>query len=589
MVHKDKYGRILILDSDKDSVQRLTETLGKEGYKVESINQPSRVIEKIKNDQIDVLLLGVEAQGIKGYDLVPIIKRINRFIPIIVISGDDSIEVATRFREQGVFFYALKPLDMKEIKVVVKNALDKRFKNTREVVWVEKEKIEKRDFEEDILDIEEAGKILKLSKTTISKLAKEGELPAGRIGNRWRFIRNQLFEWLRMTAAGNQKNYGTLILETMDEGVAVVDRKLRIVSCNGAYLQSLDIPRDRVIGEHCYRVSHRSMIPCPEPTCPARQAFKTEHPVKFMHINYDEEGKAHYCDVVALPMKDEQGKVSEVVEVIRDNTEIYNLNRHLNWVVGFVAHELKGTLGSVVMNISALADEKLSQTILENKRNEMLLAALSSLKLMHDMIRNYLISAKGKSAQLQFNITSVNLNNDILKPVLDELRPVLFKQGMIVETQIKGERLVHCDRDLMKIAIGNLINNAAKYGTPRTKIECTIIISEEKFEFNIFNQGIGIPFDKLTEIFNEFTRFDSSGIGGTGLGLYVVKMIADLHHGTVRAESGFIVAGKPITYEQFNTDEKFYELKEEKKTLERFARFILKIPDEDLGERAKGG
>jgi len=582
MAIHDKPASVLILDTDKVSVHQLTDILVKAGYEVKITEKPSIVIEKVKANQVDAFIVAVEILDAKGYDLIPAIKMINRCIPIIVTSADDSVEIATKVREHGVFFYAIKPLDMKEIKIVVKNAINKKFKNTQEMDWVDKEGLSKGNFEEEVLDVKKACKVLKLSKTTVNKLVKNGELPAVRIGDKWRFNRDQLLEWLRVTGAGNQKNYGTLILETMDEGVAVVDRQLRIVSCNNAYRQSLDIPCNRIIGEHCYRVSHRSTTPCEESTCPVRQAFKTERPVKLMHINYDDEGKEHYCDVLALPIKDEQGRIAEIIEVIRDNTEIYNLNKHLCWVIDFVAHELKGPLGSVMMNISALVDKKLCHTIDKNKRNEMLLASLGSLKLMHDMIRNYLISSKGKKGQLQFNLTIVDINDDVYKPAIDELKPVILKKEMTIETKIQAERPVYCDRDLMKIVFSNLISNAAKYGTTRTKIQCTITVREKEFEFNIFNEGIGIPMEKLTEVFGEFTRFDSTGIGGTGLGLYVVKMIVDMHKGKVKAESGYIVDESPVTYDEFYTDMKFYDLKKDEKVQKKFARFILKIPDKEI-------
>lgn len=582
MAEKKDFGQILILDTDQKAVHQLNECLTKEGYEVLHVEEPSQMLEKVKNNQADAIILAVETRGIKAYDLIPVIKKMNRCIPIIVTSLDDSIEVAARVREQGVFFYAIKPLDMKEIKLVIRNALSRKFKCIRETSWIDKEELKEKDFEEEILDIEEAGEILKLSKTTLNKLASKGEIPASRIGKNWVFIRNQLFEWLRVTAAGNQRNYGTLILETMDEGVAVVDRQLKIVSCNSAYLQSLDIPRDRIIGEYCYRVSHCSMIPCAEATCPAQQAFKTARSAKLMHVNYDEQGKPHYFDVVALPIRDEHGEVPEVIEIIRDNTEIYDLNRHLNWVIGFVAHELKGTLGSIMMNISALADEKICQTIKENKKNDMLLSSLSSMKLMHDMIRNYLVSSKGNSGQLPFEIATVDIGKDILKPIIEELRPILLKKQMKVEPQIQGERPVFCDRDLMRIVFSNLINNAVKYGTAGTKISCKIIITDQELKVSVFNEGSGIPKEKLTEVFGEFTRFDTSGVGGTGLGLYVVKMIIDMHQGIVKAESGFIIDGESITYEKFYSDEKYYDLRDKEAQLKKFALFVVKIPDQKI-------
>jgi excisionase family DNA binding protein/PAS domain S-box-containing protein len=568
-------GHIMIMDSDRSAVSELMECLCKEGYRVAIAEQTNRCFEKLMNEQFDVLILAVETWGIKGYELIPIIKRLNNFIPIIVTSADDSMDVATKVREQGVFYYAIKPLDMNEIKLVVRNALNRRF--TRKYgSSVSKQNNIQGDFEDEILDLAGASKILKMGKKTVSKLARNGEIPGSRVGKKWRFIRNQLLEWLRITAAGNQRNYGTLILETMDEGVAVVDRKLRIVSCNSAYLQALDLPRDRIIGEYCYRVSHRSEMPCEENSCPVRQAFRTKNPVKLMHVNYDNEGKEHYCDIIALPMRNKEGRVNQVLEVIRDNTEIYNLNKHLNWIMSFFAHETKKTLGPVVMNISALMDGNLSATISDERRKEMLLSSLCSLKLLHDMIRNYIVSYKGESGTIKCQKKSVNINKSIIEPVIYELKPLFYKKNMEIETQIKGGRPVYCDADLMKIAFSNIVNNAAKYGTDGTKIQCFITINDMGFQLRILNEGMGIPRNNLNDIFDRFARFDELGISGSGLGLHVVKMIVEMHNGTLKAESGYLIDKEFITYDEFYAHPSKY--KSDKKNLKKFARFILKIP-----------
>ncbi len=573
-----RHAHVGIID-DHETVKRIMLSLKKEGYKVEHLEHMSRVIERVKNEQVDVLILAVDTWGAKAYELISAIKKNNRFFPIIVTSADDSLEVEAKVREHGIFFYALKPLDMKEIKLVLKNALKRKFTQTIEPLLVHEKKVAQRDFEDEILDLARASKVLKLSKQTVSKLAKKGELPASRIGYRWYFIRNQLLEWLRVTAAGNQRNYGTLILETMDEGVAIVDRRLRIVSCNSAYLQALDVPRERIIGEYCYRVSHRSIVPCDESTCPVRQAFKTKKPVKFMHVNYDNDGNEHYCDVIALPIKDRQDKILQVVEVIRDNTEIYNLNKHLNWIMDFFVHEFKKTLGPVVMNISALVDGDLSITIDASKRDEMLLSSLCCLKLLHDMIRNYIISYKGENDKLKCRREIIDVYEHLFKPIIDEFRPILYKKGMTIKTEIKGNRTIYCDLDLIKIAFSNLINNAAKYGSTRTKIECVAVITNKMFALSVFNEGIGVEQNRLSTIFERFIRFDKVGMSGTGLGLHVVKMIAELHKGTVKAESGFLINDKPLTYEEFYMNEKKYDtMKQKVKGLKKFARFILRIP-----------
>jgi len=150
--------------------------------------------------------------------------------------------------------------------------------------------------------------------------------------------------------------------------------------------------------------------------------------------------------------------------------ECERLNRHLNWVIGFVSHELCGTLGSIVMNISALADPEVAKRLDKDKQERMMLGALSSLKLMQDMVRNYLNSSKAKSGQLGFNSTRINLGKDVISKIIKRLQSSLKMKNMEFICEHCDELEVVCDERLIRVAINNLINNAIKYGSVNTPI-----------------------------------------------------------------------------------------------------------------------
>ncbi|MCK4339202.1 MAG: sensor histidine kinase, partial [Candidatus Cloacimonetes bacterium] len=141
-----------------------------------------------------------------------------------------------------------------------------------------------------------------------------------------------------------------------------------------------------------------------------------------------------------------------------------------------------------------------------------------------------------------------------------------------------------CDKSLIRIAINNLINNAIKYGTPNKTIHGSLKKLDGGFEFRIINEGIGIPEDKLDSVFDEFTRFDKIGAGGSGLGLYLVKKIVAMHNGSIRAESGYIISDKFVTYKMIRKNPELYDIDIEDKKLRKFATFILFIPGYTLSD-----
>jgi len=278
------------------------------------------------------------------------------------------------------------------------------------------------------------------------------------------------------------------------------------------------------------------------------------------------------------PLKAKEGGFLGIIDADELCAECERLNRHLSWVIGFVSHELSGTLGTIVMNISALADPEVAKRLDEGKRKRMLLGALGSLKLMQDMVRNYLASSKAKGGQLAFNPTRINLGKDIISKVKKRLEPSLKIKGMEFICDRCDELDVICDESLIRVAINNLINNAIKYGSKNTPIYSSLKEWEDGFQFTITNEGIGIPEDKLEAVFDEFARFDPLGIGGTGLGLYLVRKIATMHNGDIKANAGYILNNKFITYEMIREKPDLYAVDSADKKLRKFATFILRIP-----------
>jgi len=95
------------------------------GYRVEIARSVSDIIRKIRSGKIRVILLDDEIEGVKACDLVPILKKIDPRIQVIAISSEESIGMVKRLRGTGIFYQALKPVDLGEIKSAVECAFEK--------------------------------------------------------------------------------------------------------------------------------------------------------------------------------------------------------------------------------------------------------------------------------------------------------------------------------------------------------------------------------------------------------------------------------------------------------------------------------
>ena len=121
MQHK----KILIAYQDDLWVRSLTTYFHGQGYRVETAKALSEMIRKIQNSHFEVLLLDDEIEGLKACDVVSLLKKVNSKIQVIMISSEESLRLVRRLRGAGIFYQAMKPIDMEEIRSAVQCAFEK--------------------------------------------------------------------------------------------------------------------------------------------------------------------------------------------------------------------------------------------------------------------------------------------------------------------------------------------------------------------------------------------------------------------------------------------------------------------------------
>ncbi len=116
-------GIVLIASSDEPLAEYLYHQLIDLGWTVSGATLLSDLLRKVREGEVDILLLDSHVEGIPSYDLIPLIKKINSRLPIIALSEDSSLEMSKRVRLEGVFFLAMKPIDPEEIRAAVGDAI----------------------------------------------------------------------------------------------------------------------------------------------------------------------------------------------------------------------------------------------------------------------------------------------------------------------------------------------------------------------------------------------------------------------------------------------------------------------------------
>ena len=128
---------------------------------------------------------------------------------------------------------------------------------------------------------------------------------------------------------------------------------------------------------------------------------------------------------------------------------------------------------------------------------------------------------------------------EIIKDIVEFMEPMLVEKKVTVHCTLE-QATVLGDKGLLREMAMNLIDNAVKYNLPGGHVYVSVRKRGDHIDFAVKDTGIGIPEDKQKRVFERFYRADTSRsrkISGSGLGLSIVKHIAEYHNGTITLRS----------------------------------------------------
>jgi len=239
------------------------------------------------------------------------------------------------------------------------------------------------------------------------------------------------------------------------------------------------------------------------------------------------------------------GSTLGIVASLSDITRQHELQQTKNDVISLVSHEMRTPL-TAIQGMTEL----LAQYDVDPKRSkEMHLAINDEVKRLTRMITGYLDITRLESGATELRRSAVRVEN-LLERSLLLLDPVAAQSGIRLVRRFAPELpALLADADLLSRAVENLISNAIKYSPSGTEVTVVTSSDEEAVFIEVADQGYGISEADLTRIFEKFyrvPRVQDAGVPGTGLGLALVREIAELHGGSVAVKSA-VNAGSTFT------------------------------------------
>ena len=343
-------------------------------------------------------------------------------------------------------------------------------------------------------------------------------------------------------------------------GVMVLDTDYRIVWINDAGLAATGLTRDEAIGQYCFQVSHQQISPCSQPDnpCPMKETLTTELAAQAIHEHKHKSGRTTYCDVSTYPLFNSEGRVVEVVEVIRDITDELNeklehrtrdLKKDLARLVqedklmalgkmaASAAHEINNPICSII-NFAQFIKKSLSEGELDPEHlknyDKYLELTLREARRCGDIVTNLLTFARQKAVEPK----TLDLC-EIVDQIIMLIRHKLELSNIRLSWEREDKPLeVLGDFSQIQQCILNLVFNAmeAMPSGGDLSIRGGSDGKTSTIWIEIADTGIGMNPETMESIFEPF--FTTKDVGsGVGLGLSMVYGIIHEHRGTITVQS----------------------------------------------------
>lgn len=329
------------------------------------------------------------------------------------------------------------------------------------------------------------------------------------------------------------------ILETMAEGVGIIDTEGKLTYANPMAQKILGLRQNQIEGRTYDDPKWANLrvdgTPLPGDEHPMAITMSTGEPVYDYEIAVQPpDGERFYISINAAPIRDEQGTIVGGIGTFMDVTHRRKAMQQKDEFISVASHELKTPITSLkgALQLINRMKDKPSDPATFAKFVEQANRSLNKVSVLVDDLLN---GTKVNEGQLQLQKQTFTLQS-----LIDDCCPHVRAEGFYKLVSI-GETQLLIEADLHKIdqVLVNLVNNAVKYadGSP------TILINVEKVDkfakISVTDYGPGIPADQLPRLFERYYRGNGTNqqLSGLGLGLYISAEIIKKHGGQIGVES----------------------------------------------------
>ena len=238
-----------------------------------------------------------------------------------------------------------------------------------------------------------------------------------------------------------------------------------------------------------------------------------------------------------------------IIVVFRDITKEKAEEREQAEFISTASHEMRTPVASIEGYLGLALNPATAH--IDEKARDFITKAHESAQHLGRLFQDLLDISKVEDGRMKNNPKIINVN-EFLKDIFDGLATkasekqlnYIFMPDIVGESKEKSLQPIfyaNIDPDHFREVVSNLIENAIKY-TPSGEVVVNITGDDKQISISVKDSGIGIPTEDIPHLFQKFYRVDNSDtreIGGTGLGLYLSRRLAEAMSGNLRVESKY--------------------------------------------------
>jgi len=329
-----------------------------------------------------------------------------------------------------------------------------------------------------------------------------------------------------------------MMFEAAPLGVLHYDSESRVMNCNPIF--------ERFLGESCQSVLGVSMLQRfvnPEVLKALKRSLRGELGVYTGDMSVFGSARPLPVRIYFRGIVTELGEVTGGVAMIEDRSEDLRIARLKNEFVSTVSHELRTPLTAIKGSLDILSSGAVDDR--QPLRNELMSNARRNSDRLLLLINDILDIDKIEQGALDYKIEPMAVM-PFIKLALEHNQPYGDQYDVTFSLGLHSDDCwIEADSERLMQVMSNLLSNAAKFSPLGGVVTINVkkIVEDQMVCISVEDQGVGVPDEFQSKIFDKFSQYDGSDMrkaGGTGLGLNIAKAIVEHHHGqlTLTSKSG---------------------------------------------------